>query len=171
MTSPTQRPAIALLGLVVVIIAAVIAGVLFGRGAVFIALAAGALLAAIWLLWESVQGLTGDAPLTLEEALGLGAPSAEEERKQAVLRVLKDLDYEREVGKISEADYHELSRRYRQQAKDLLRRLDDTLAPARARAEQLLNERLKEETKQAPQETQQQRRRAAESRESPDGSA
>jgi hypothetical protein len=96
-----------------------------------------ALLLVIGLFWSSVQGLAGESPLTLEEALTLGAPSAEEEQKRALLRALNDLKYERSVGKISEEDYAELSQRYREQAKQLMQLLEGEQEPARKRAEQL----------------------------------
>jgi hypothetical protein len=101
-----------------------------------------ALLTVIGLFWNSVQGLAGESPLTLEEALTLGAPSAEEEQKRALLRALNDLKYERSVGKISEDDYAELSQRYREQAKRLMQQLEGEQVPARKRAEQLLRRRL-----------------------------
>ena len=63
----------------------------------------------ISLFWTSIQDLSGESELTLDEALGMAAPSAEEERKRSVLRALKDLEYERSVGKISEDDFAELS--------------------------------------------------------------
>jgi hypothetical protein len=116
----------------------------YGRGAFFLVAGGAALLGAIALLWSSLQSLTGDAPLTLDEALSLAAPSAEEERKESVLRALKDLEYERSVGKLSDEDYRELSRRYRQEAKQLLQMVDENLAPARSRALQLLEQRLAE---------------------------
>ncbi len=126
----------------VAIVSAAVLGSLFGRGTFFLTLAGFALLGTVWVLWQSVQSLTGDAPLTLEEALGLGAPSAEEERKAAVLRALKDLEYERAVGKIDEQDFQKLSEKYRKEAKALLALLDDDLAPARELAEKQLRERL-----------------------------
>ena len=46
-------------------------------------------------------GLDRRPPLGFEEALGMGAPSKVEEEKRSVLRALKDLEYERGVGKIS----------------------------------------------------------------------
>jgi hypothetical protein len=125
------------------IVAMAVAGLIWGRGLVLLTLGAFVLGAVIWTFWESVRSLTGDAQLTIDEALGLGAPSAEEERKRAVLRSLKDLEYERGVGKVSEADYRELSSKYREEAKALLQLLDQTLGPARLRAEQLLEERIK----------------------------
>jgi hypothetical protein len=126
-------------------IASIAAGVgaLFGLSAALLTLAAGTLLGGILLFWSSLQGLAGETPLTLDEALSLGAPSAEEEQKQAVLRALKDLEYERSVGKISEDDYRELSQRYRSEAKALLLLVDRDLAPSLNKAEAMLAERLK----------------------------
>jgi hypothetical protein len=74
--------------------------------------------------------------------LTLGQPSAEEEQKRAVLRALKDLEYERSVGKISDHDYADLSARYREDAKRLIQAVDANLTPARERAEKLLAERV-----------------------------
>src|SRR6185295_17709440 len=122
---------------------AVAAGLGVGLGPAFLVLAGGVLLRAVMLLWSSLGRLTGESPLTLDEAIGLAAPSAEEERKRAVVRALKDLDYERSVGKISEEDYAELSVRYRTEAKELLRSLDSGLAPLRKSAEKKLVARLK----------------------------
>jgi ribosomal protein L40E len=106
---------------------------LSGLALAVLCVAGGVLVAAVFLAWGSVQSLTGGTPLSLEEAISLGAPSAEEERKQSVLRALKDLDYERSVGKISESDYLELSARYRAEAKALLKALDRDLDPFRQR--------------------------------------
>jgi hypothetical protein len=59
-----------------------------------------------------------------------------------VLRALKDLEYERAVGKINDADYASLAEHYRNEAKRLLRAVDANLGPERERAEQILAERL-----------------------------
>ena len=125
-----------------VVVLAVVLGQVFGLGFGLLVVAGGTLVGSIWLLWASLQGIGGDAPITLEEALSLGAPSAEEEQKRAVLRALKDLEYERAVGKISEADYATLAEHYRGEAKRLLRAVDQDLGPERERAEQILAERL-----------------------------
>lgn len=127
---------------VVVVLAAIGFGTAFGLSIALLTLAGGVLCGTIWLLWLSLQGLSGDAPLTLEEALSLGAPSAEEEQKRAVLRALKDLEYERAVGKINDADYASLAEHYRNEAKRLLRAVDEDLGPERERAEKILAERL-----------------------------
>ncbi len=126
----------------VTLLAAITAGLLFGVQLVVLTLAAAALLLVIWLLWSSVQALTGESELTFEEAFSLGTRSAEEEQKRAVLRALKDLEYERSVGKISEEDYHEYSARYRAEAKRLIQSLDENLAEGRKQVEFELERRL-----------------------------
>src|SRR5258708_18934778 len=115
-------------------LAALGVGLVYGVGTAILILAGGVLLGVVAIMWASVRTLSGDAPITLEEAIALGAPSAAEEQKRAVLQALKDLEYERSMGKIAEADYEELLRRYRTEAKRLLRAVDEDLAPARARA-------------------------------------
>jgi hypothetical protein len=107
-------------------------------------LAGGVLVLVIFTLWNSVLNLTGESPLTLEEAVSLAAPTTEEEQTRAVLRTLKDLEYERSVGKISEQDYKELSRSYRERAKALIRAADTGMASSRERAELLVEKRLRE---------------------------
>jgi hypothetical protein len=122
--------------------AAITAGMLYGVQLVVLTLAAAALLLVIWLLWSSVQALAGESELTFEEAFSLGTRSAEEEQKRAVLRALKDLEYERSVGKIGEDDYHEYAARYRAEAKRLIQVLDENLAEGRKQVERELERRL-----------------------------
>lgn len=124
------------------LLAAIAAGILSGAPLFFLVLASGALALIVVMLWSSVQSLTGSASLGFEEALGMGAPSKVEEEKRAVLRALKDLDYERGVGKISPEDYAELSAKYRAEAKRLMQTLDDKLGPARAEVEKDIALRL-----------------------------
>jgi ribosomal protein L40E len=125
------------------VVAAAILGVTRGVATALLVLAASALLLAILALWNSIHSLDDQAELSLDEALALGAPSAEEEKKRAVLRALKDLEYERSVGKISEEDYLDLSTRYREEAKTLLRALAEAELPMRARVEKRLASRLR----------------------------
>ncbi len=72
----------------------------------------------------------------------MGAPSKVEEEKRAVLRALKDLEYERGVGKLSPEDYAELSSKYRAEAKRLIQSLDETLGAAREEVEKAIQRRL-----------------------------
>ncbi|HEY6079243.1 MAG TPA: hypothetical protein VIW29_10595 [Polyangiaceae bacterium] len=121
------------------------AGYVFGVELAFLVLAAGVLVLVITMLWWSVQSLTGSSSLGFEEALGMGAPSRVEEEKRSVLRALKDLEYERSVGKISPEDYAELSTKYRTEAKRLIQSLDAALEPARREVELALDARLQRE--------------------------
>lgn len=134
------------------LLAAVVAGFVSGPPLLLLVLAAGALTLIVTLLWSSVQSLTGGAALGFEEALGMGARSKVEEEKRAVLRALKDLEYERGVGKISPEDYAELSARYRAEAKRLMQSLDDALGPARAEVEKAISERLERAGVERPAE-------------------
>jgi hypothetical protein len=133
----------------ITLIAAIIAGTLYGVQLVVLILAGAALLLVIWLLWSSVQALTGESELTFEEAFSLGARSAEEEQKRAVLRALKDLEYERSVGKISDDDYNEYAARYRTEAKRLIQGLEEHLAEGRKQVEAELARRLEHKTTKA----------------------
>lgn len=92
------------------------------------------LLLAIFLLWSSVTTVGETQDISLQEALDLAAPARDEERKLAVLRGIKDLEYERGLGKVSEQDYLFLSQRYRNEAKRLLERLDTSEAAVRQKA-------------------------------------
>jgi hypothetical protein len=124
------------------LLAAVVIAWLTGPQLAFLTAAAGVLVLVITLMWSSVQSLTGGAAIGFEEALSMGAPSKVEEEKRSVLRALKDLEYERSVGKISPEDYAELSAKYRSEAKRLIQSLDEALGPARQEVERAIERRL-----------------------------
>jgi hypothetical protein len=140
---------VALFGLALV---AGLVGFLFGIEILFLGLAGLTLLLVIVLLWQSLQSLSLGSELSLEEALSLAAPAIEQERKQAVLRALKDLDYERSVGKLSDEDYAELAQRYRAEAKELMRALDERGKLDRERILRRLDERVAQIPDQQPDE-------------------
>ena len=121
-------------------------GVAFDVASAFLVLVTGALLGAILLLWFSLRTLAGDVPADPSlEATGTAAlPRTElDERKRRALRSLKDLEQEHAIGKIDEEDYKKLLVEYRSQAKAVIREMDDTIAPHRAEAEELVREHLK----------------------------
>jgi hypothetical protein len=124
--------------------ATIVTGFTLGLELALLVIAGSVLVAVIALFWSSVRNLAGDTPLSIDEALGMGAPTAAEEQKRAVLRALKDLEFERGVGKISEQDYLEYSARYRAEAKRLIAAVDESLGPVQELAEKLANERLRE---------------------------
>lgn len=122
------------------ITSAIAVGFAVGVGPAILVLAFGALVGTIALLWASVRTLSGDAPLPdgLERAKSQSqAASALTERKRRVLRALKDLESEHAIGKIDDADYDAISDRYREEAKSVMRELDEEVAPSRAEAEKL----------------------------------
>jgi hypothetical protein len=131
---------------VVCVAAAVAAGVLGSVGSALLVLASGALVGAIGLIWASVRTLSGDAALPVDlEALALRGhevdPLAEEKRR--VLRALKDVENEHALGKIDDADYEIFVQRYREEAKAVLRQMDERVAPLRGEAERVAQEYLR----------------------------
>lgn len=111
--------------------------------AYFMAMAAVSLVLALVALYQSFLGVFGRRSTT---ATGLRASLPERaaliEEKNALLRAIKDIAYEREVGKLSEPDFQRLDRAYRLRAKEVLRKLDEDLAPFLERAEQLVADAL-----------------------------
>jgi zinc-ribbon domain len=120
-------------------------GVVIGPATSILVLAAGLLLGVIALLWGSLRILSGDAPLSPElEALDMAAQGVDAlaGRKKMLLRALKDLDNERAIGKLEDDDYEQLSFTYREDLKLVLKHIDESLAPHRARAEEAAREHL-----------------------------
>lgn len=111
--------------------------------AVFMALALGMLLLALAALFQSLRAMFGDAAVT---SSGLRATLPERaallEEKNALLRAIKDITFEHEVGKLSDEDFERLDRGYRTRAKEVLRKLDEGLAPFLERAERLLEDAM-----------------------------
>ncbi|HZF51855.1 MAG TPA: zinc ribbon domain-containing protein [Polyangiaceae bacterium] len=146
--SPVSRSPAAYLkpGIPLVTLAAMIGvGAVMGPAPAILVLAGGSLVGVIAMFWASLRTLFGETPLSGADAYALGAPRAEEEQKQAVLRALKDLEFERSVGKISEEDYQALVARYRAEAKRLLRVLDADAQPRRHQVEALVADHLRKE--------------------------
>lgn len=114
--------------------------------ALFIALSAVMLMLGLAAFWQSLRALFGGGPELYE---GSGSGSIERtsllEEKQTLLRAIKDITFEREIGKLSEDDFQRLDRAYRRRAKEVLRRLDQDLEPFLRRAEQLVAVELGEE--------------------------
>jgi hypothetical protein len=117
---------------------AVLASVTGSVGPALLVLASGALLGTIALVWASIRTLSGDAPLSV----GLEVAATRQvvgddlfEHKRRVLLALKDVEGERALGRIDDADYEELVARYRDEAKAVMRELDRQVAPMREEAE------------------------------------
>lgn len=125
----------------------------FGLGAALIMLAGGALVLFIWLAFRAVQSMTepDNESLLFDVAM---TPAAA--RKAAALKALRDLETERGIGNLSDDDYRELERRYREEAKQAMRDVDAERASLRERAEALaaraVERAFEEELEKAPAE-------------------
>jgi hypothetical protein len=119
-----------------------------------LAIAAGlALVAAVFSLWQSLRGALGgamEAPVASTPELTSDARATLLERKNAMLRNLKDLHFERDVGKISEADFVKLDALYRQKAREVLAELDAEVGPWRDEAEKLVKSAVAKVKKEEP---------------------
>lgn len=123
---------------VVTVTFALFAGVTVGAPMAILILTAGMLLGVIALFWASLRILSGDAPLSPElEALDATAHAVDAlaSRRKMLVRALKDLDNERALGKLDDEDYEQISTTYRNELKDVLRRIDASLEPHRPKAE------------------------------------
>jgi hypothetical protein len=134
------------LGLPAVTLAsAAVVGVMYGVATSLLVIAAGLLLGVIALIWGSLRILSGDAPLAPElEELDLAArgEDALSARKTMLLRALKDLENERGIGKIEDEDYEQIAAVYRNELKGVMKKIDESLAPHRERAEELARSHL-----------------------------
>jgi hypothetical protein len=105
----------------------------------FIALASLALMLTLVWLWQSLRHAfvhtLGAPPVSSIVSPERSALLAE---KSTLLVALRDLEAERESGKLSQEDFRELNAQYRQRARNVLQQLDGMLAPHRADAKRLL---------------------------------
>jgi len=128
------------IGLPLVTIASALAvGFLMGPATSILVAAAGLLLGVIAILWGSIRILSGDAPLPPElEELDMRAQGNDPllSRKKMLLRALKDLDNERAIGKLDTDDFEPIAAQYRAELKVVLTKIDESLAPTRALAEE-----------------------------------
>jgi hypothetical protein len=114
----------------------------FGLAAALIMLAGGALILFIWLSFRAVQSVTEPDD---ESVLVDIAPTPAQGRKASALRALKDLEFEKSLGNLNEADYRELEARYREEAKLAMREVDEERSALRERAEKIAKKAIDRE--------------------------
>jgi hypothetical protein len=115
----------------------------------FIVFGACALVVTLFWLWQSLRHTFAHAEEAQVAAETSSAPRAALlAEKKSLLMALKDLEAERDTGKLSEGDFVELNARYRQRARLVLKSLDGQIAPHRDAAKVLLKGAL--ETAAAP---------------------
>ncbi|HEX6240494.1 MAG TPA: hypothetical protein VFZ61_06355 [Polyangiales bacterium] len=114
----------------------------------FMGAAAVALLLSISFLWSSLRTLFGaEHELYVEQSGAVRRRMELLEEKDAVLKSLKDLEFERDVGKVSDEDFKRLDSEARQRAKRIMRALDDDLREHRDKAHKLVENELKQAAK------------------------
>jgi membrane protein implicated in regulation of membrane protease activity len=123
----------------------VVAFFIGGPSLMVLVLGGSVMLLAIFALWNSVRSMTGELavdPLLIEaQNVVVSSRSREKER---ILRALKDLENERDLGKLDDDDFKSVSSRYREEAKALLRQMDEDIAPYRDKAEALAKKYMEE---------------------------
>ncbi len=142
--APPTRRMVALAALAAVA-GAVVVGTLRGAASAVLWLAFAALAAAVMLFWETLRlVLDPQAPGDATDDDEATATEALSARKRSALRALKELEFERSLGRISEEDFQGLSTRYRAEARDAMAALDAGLGRWRDDAATLLERAAQE---------------------------
>jgi ribosomal protein L40E len=128
------------------LIAATVAVVL-SRGAtpehlILISLAIGAAGAAAAALYRTIAPLTTSDPTAFSEPLSVRSRAAIEREKTLTLRALKDLEFDKAMGKLSPRDYDEMAGRLRTRAVSLMKELDEDRGGYAAVIERELQSRM-----------------------------
>ena len=111
------------------LIAATVA-VMLSRGStpehlIFISLAIGAAGAAAAAVHRMLAPLTAADPAVFSESLSVRTRAALEREKLLTLRALKDLEFDKAMGKLSPRDFDEMAARLRARAISLMKELDE----------------------------------------------
>lgn len=119
--------------------------------AFFMLLAGAAVLAGLGALWLSLRTAFGGGPASSGD-VGAGLPErvALEAEKRTLLRAIKDIQFERELGKLSAEDFERLDKAYRRRAKRVLALLEHDLEPYIARAEKEIADAMGEAEDRGP---------------------
>lgn len=103
---------------------------------VFIALAGATIVLGLAALWQSLRVAFGGGPDALAGSdLGLPERTALVAEKKTLLRTIKDIEFDKELGKISDEDFARLDKAYRRRAKRVLYLLDQDIMPFLRKAE------------------------------------
>jgi hypothetical protein len=133
--------------LLVATVVAVAAGVFAAQGTSTVNVVAVSVVIAT-VAWVAATAARTVAPLVAPELgeqtemLGGRTRAALEREKMLVLRSIKEVEFDRAMGKISDADFHEMAARLRARAAGLLRQLDADRSGYRALIERELATRV-----------------------------
>lgn len=90
-------------------------------------------------LWRSLSALMGPGALLNDRGANGGSDrQALLNEKQALLQGLRDLEQERDMGKVSQDDFETVNARLRARAREVIKQLDAQVAPFRAKAEAMV---------------------------------
>lgn len=134
-----------------VLAGAVLTGWLVSVGTGVLVVAGGLVVAVLVVGYLAV-----DALLSEGEDLSTVADFAQSElrelerEKSAILGSIRDLENERDLGKISAADFEALDAFFRKRAVDVMKKIDRDLSSWRKRAEALVAERIEQARRAAP---------------------
>lgn len=95
-----------------------------------------------YAIFRTLLPLTGRDRRLTAESLSHRTRAALEREKLGVLRSIKELEFDRAMGKVAPEDFDDMARRLRSRALGLMQQLDADTAAPRARLEQELAERL-----------------------------
>lgn len=124
----------------VVLVVAIPLGLTRGAPAVVLWLAFTALASAVLFFWEALRTtLDPTAPGDEVETDDEGVPAELEARKKAALQALRDIEFERSIGRLSDDDFKGLEKKYRDEARAAMRAIDEGMGEWLARAEQMLD--------------------------------
>lgn len=135
----------------VAVLVAIPLGVMRGGATVVLWLAFTALASAVLLFWESLRTLVDPAVAVEDDEDEDERLASIEARKNAALRALKDIAFERSIGRLAEDDYQALEARYRAEARDAMAAVDEGVGPWREKAEALVAEAERRGSGKAPE--------------------
>jgi hypothetical protein len=92
--------------------------------------------------YRMLSPLVGNSSAMAAEALSARARAVLAREKSLVLRALKDLEFDRSMGKVSQSDFDEMAGRLRARALSLMKQLDDDGSGYRTLIERELSARL-----------------------------
>ncbi len=123
------------------------AAILVGRpsdpvGAILLTLAVGAAGFVGLMIYRAIMPLTQSSFQETTVMVGSRSRAAVEREKTLVLRSIKELEFDRAMGKVSEADFQEMGQRLRARAIRLMKQLDVEAVDFLAVIERELEERL-----------------------------
>jgi hypothetical protein len=79
----------------------------------------------VWLVFRAAQSIARpESPVDVAQVTGRRRKELERE-KQALLKALKELDFDHEMGKVSDRDFADIGQQYRARAIRVMRQLDE----------------------------------------------